>query len=100
MAEEKLFVYGTLLDTEVQRAVFGREAHSEPAILKGFLRSEVGIGNRTYPILLESTDHDVEGIVLTITPYELEKIDNYETSAYRRVRAKTNRGIEVWVYCK
>lgn len=98
--KEKLFVYGTLRDENVQKKVFGRIAKSARDALVGYKKSEIVIGGETYPVLVPDSGSIIEGRVLEISPKELKLIDEYETDAYKRVKVVLKSGESVWVYVK
>ena len=88
----RLFSYGTLRQTEVQRALFGRELESLPDTLHGYALSTVLIGDpdvvetsglEEHLIVSETGDpaDRVVGIVLSLTPADLAAADAYETAA-------------------
>ena len=97
---QHLFVYGTLIDPEVQQRIIGRLVEGTPDTLENVSKSEIKLGNNTYPILIEAQGQIVDGHILTVTSAELEQIDKYETDAYRRLRRQTKNGVDVWVYAK
>ena len=110
MAEtEKLFSYGTLQLSEVQRSTFGRLLIGEKDRLYGFSLDMVKIedeevvktsGKEYHPIVRysENTEDFVEGTVFQITAQELADSDRYEVDAYKRVSAVSQNGHAVWVY--
>lgn len=97
---QHVFVYGTLINPEVQRRIIGRLVEGTPDTLENVTKSEIKLGANTYPILVEAQGHNVDGHILTVTPTELARIDKYETDAYRRLRMQTKNGVDVWVYAK
>ncbi|MEK7510013.1 MAG: gamma-glutamylcyclotransferase family protein [Patescibacteria group bacterium] len=98
--QEYLFVYGTLRDAEVQKRVVGRLMPGEPDTLEGYGKSIITLGKRTYPIISPQDGSVIEGEVLTLTLEELEKTDEYETSAYTRQKVTLQSGKTAWVYIK
>ena len=97
--KEALFVYGTLKDPEIQRAVFGRATAGTPATLEGFIKSQLQLGKNMYPVIT-SGEGAVEGVVLELTRKEMKNTDRYETDAYKRVKLILSNGREAWVYQK
>lgn len=95
-----LFVYGTLKNAVVQKREIGRIITGEKDILKGYKKTTVNIGDNVYPIIVHDKESEVEGIVLSISDEELNKLDDYETSAYRRIKVKLKSGKKAWVYVK
>lgn len=95
---ELLFVYGTLLCPLVQWRVLGRRVPGEADVLEGFRRDVVCLGGVCYPNLSPAPGRVVPGRVLLLTRGELERVDAYETSAYRRVRVVLQSGRRAFVY--
>lgn len=99
-AIERLFVYGTLRDPMVQRRVIGRFVPGTPATLAGYSRVPIVLSGDTYWIVEQDTAGTVDGLVLELTPEELEQADIYETSAYQRIRVTLLDGSQAWVYAR
>jgi gamma-glutamylcyclotransferase (GGCT)/AIG2-like uncharacterized protein YtfP len=97
---EQLFVYGTLQLPDVQQRILGRVVNGTPDTLEGFTRGNITLGVATYFIAVEQAGASIDGIVLELTPDELERADRYETDDYRRFRVMLRSGKEVWVYGK
>lgn len=95
---ERLFSYGTLQDPVVQKMLTGRIIPMQPDTLRGYGQKMVMLGDGVYPILTPDPDGCITGMVLEITPDELQRFDVYETKAYRRVQATLVSGITAWVY--
>jgi gamma-glutamylcyclotransferase (GGCT)/AIG2-like uncharacterized protein YtfP len=104
-----LFSYGTLQQSNVQLATFGRELPGTPDSLVGYEQSMVPIndpevvrtsGKTHHPIVRYTGDATarVPGTVFEITSQELECADRYEVSAYTRVAAPLSSGRTAWVY--
>jgi gamma-glutamylcyclotransferase (GGCT)/AIG2-like uncharacterized protein YtfP len=98
MGNHPLFVYGTLLEARVQRAVIGREISGEPARLDGFRKTKLQDGSEVFPNLVPDAEASVTGQILTIDDVELSNIDRYEGDLYARHRVTLSDGREVWVY--
>lgn len=108
---ERLFSYGTLQQTNVQRETFGRVLDGKPDALVGFRRELVEItdravlatsGERFHPIVVKSGNASdrVEGAVFEITAAELAAADAYEVDDYVRVEALLESGLKAWTYVK
>ncbi len=99
-----LFVYGTLLNREMQTRIIGREIKSQKkATLNGHLRVKVRLdGTPYFSITSTSTkknpDAFVRGRLLELTPEELERTDAYEAPYYKRIKVKLDTGREAWAY--
>lgn len=96
--KEKLFVYGTLMDKETQKAVFGRVADGAPEALNGYVKSEIVIEEETLPLIVPNAGGIIKGLVIEVTGGELRKIDEYETEAYKREKVILGSGMPAWVY--
>ena len=93
---EKLFVYGTLHEPEVQLRLIGRLLESRPDCLEGY---EVNMSLLPpYPVAMLKESSEIQGHVLQISPEELAAFDIYETDAYTRIRVRLTSGAEAWVY--
>ncbi len=97
---ERLFVYGTLQEPEIQQKIFGRKTAGLPDTLPGYRKSEVIIDDDKYLAIVPSAESGVDGFVLTITPSELKLIDDYETASYKRLDLTLQSGKHAWVYVK
>lgn len=95
---EHIFVYGTLYDPDVQQRVIGRLVGGKPDTLDGWYKSQITLGDGTYPIIIPNAGTSVEGHVLEVTEEELLRMDIYETNSYNRRRVKLRSGLETWVY--
>lgn len=91
---EKLFVYGTLQNPDIQMRLVGRIIRGTPDKLHGF-RSHILMH---YPTALPDTEGEISGQVMDVTMDEIIAFDAYETSAYLRVRVLLESGTEAWMY--
>jgi gamma-glutamylcyclotransferase (GGCT)/AIG2-like uncharacterized protein YtfP len=96
--KELLFVYGTLLEPEIQREAFGRSTRGEPDLLFGYERKEIFLHGETYPIIMRQAGARVPGRVLSLTTEELKRLDKYEDPIYQRIAVTLNSGRQAWVY--
>jgi gamma-glutamylcyclotransferase (GGCT)/AIG2-like uncharacterized protein YtfP len=95
---EQLFVYGTLKEPRVQFLVFGRVTPGKPDTLAGYRQASIRLGGRVFPIIKPEAGNSVEGMVISVSPAELEQIDRYEGQAYRRQKVTLGSGQKAWVY--
>lgn len=95
---ELLFVYGTLMESQVQQKIIGRSVPGEPDSLAGYEKDRIRLGGGVYPIVRPRANSSVEGVVIAVSPAELELIDQYETDAYRREKVVLASGRRAWVY--
>lgn len=62
---EKLFVYGTLMFTEIRSALVGRDFETIPAVLHGYRRSAIFLSRRApVPGIVVDQKANVRGLVL------------------------------------
>ncbi len=94
-----LFVYGTLLDPQVQQLVFGRPMQGSPDRLPGFEKRERSVEGR-YPEVYPNTSGKsfVDGLCLEADTTDLNRADAYETTLYYRELVLLASGRQAWVY--
>ena len=97
-----VFVYGTLCDAKVQKQVLGYEPSSSHNAITGFRLERIELDNIHYPIMVQYplSETRISGLCLEINDDDLLLLDDYETSAYRRIRVKLADGFRAWMYCK
>lgn len=100
-----LFSYGTLQNTDVQIANFGRELTGREDVLPGYVRRMVmaSSGESQYANAEPSSNPEdaVSGVVFEITEQELAAADRYEKAAdYRRIPVTLRSGAQTWVYVR
>ncbi len=100
MTHDLLFVYGTLKDPKNQMKVIGRKVPGTHAILRGYMVIDSNTFHGKYPVVIEDSESYVTGLVIEVTPEELDLIDTYETDAYRREKLPLQSGQNAWVYLK
>jgi gamma-glutamylcyclotransferase (GGCT)/AIG2-like uncharacterized protein YtfP len=104
-----LFSYGTLQQSDVQLATFGRHLGGERDAVVAHELDWVTIvdphviatsGSDRHPVLVASDrpDSSVDGTVFTITAAELAAADEYEVDDYTRVLVPLRSGRRAWMY--
>jgi gamma-glutamylcyclotransferase (GGCT)/AIG2-like uncharacterized protein YtfP len=103
-----LFSYGTLRQSEVQHAVFGRALDGHADEIAGYELAEVLItnpaviatsGTDRHPVLRPSADaNGVPGTAFKVTEADLAAADDYEVDDYTRVLVPLRSGAQAWVY--
>ncbi len=92
-----LFVFGTLRDAVLRRAVIGRDVEAQPAVLKHARVALVPEGH--LPLLVEAQDAEAEGLLLTgLGPKDVARLDYYEAIYHYwldRVQVETVDGQQV-----
>jgi gamma-glutamylcyclotransferase (GGCT)/AIG2-like uncharacterized protein YtfP len=104
--DQRLFVYGTLRDSEVQVRVIGRQVPGEPAVLVGWRKDWIQVGGDAaaiarqdvHPIAVPDPEGEIEGLVLSLTEKEWPALDEYEGEPYERVAAEQKDGSTAWFY--
>lgn len=93
---EKLFVYGTLQDSDVQKSLMGREILGHSDSLNGYIINSMLMP--PYPVALPEDNSQIDGQILQVSLDELEKLDEYEGECYIRIQTWLVSGQEAWVY--
>jgi hypothetical protein len=103
-----LFSYGTLQDSAVQIANFGRLLSGRADSLPGYTLLPIAIHDPTVVALSGKSQHtiakrsdaddEVMGMVFEITAEELAAADRYEVADYARVLVTLKSGVNAWVY--
>ena len=105
---ENLFSYGTLQKENVQMELFGRTLQGTKDAVTGYKISTIEIRDESVVSKSEQTlhliavastpDNKIDGMVLELTPQELETADAYETEDYKRVKVTLESGKQAWIY--
>ena len=95
---KQLFVYGTLLDPQIQINVFSRQIKGFSDNLIGYRKIYRKFYDGIYPDLLEDKESIVKGMVLQVSDEDLKKSDIYEGNEYERLKVKLESGILAEVY--
>ena len=94
-----LFVYGTLAIGETLKNILDRDVPGIPATLDGYDGSKmVIIESESYPAAEKNIECSIQGLLIEITSEELQKLDVYETDAYKRKEVELTSGKKAWVY--
>lgn len=104
----RLFSYGTLRDSAVQFANFGRLLSGRADTLPGYTLVPITIKDAAVVALSRKSQHmiakpanaedEVIGVVFEITAQELAAADRYEVAEYARVLVTLKSGAQSWVY--
>ena len=88
----RVFVYGTLTYAPVRWLVMRADGKPQPARLKGFQQDGLDIS--------VDQDSQVDGLLLTVTPDQLGRLDRYERLGIRYTRQNVTLadGSTAWVY--
>lgn len=90
--DARVFGFATLTNPLVRLVVLGRAAPAEPATLRGW--------DRNRRDLRATQDFMLQGVVFTVTPQEMKRLDRYERTGrkYRRDLMTLEDGETAWVY--
>lgn len=107
-SKHKIFSYGTLRQSNVQLALYGREVQPVPDSLPGWRLEWIQItdseaiaasGSDRHPILRPGEDSEsVTGAYLELNDSELAATDKYEVSDYVRREVKLQSGVTAFAY--
>lgn len=85
-----LFVYGSLMFSELVEAIIGRNPAWEPAFLPGYKRCL--LAGSPYAIITPKSGETVEGLLLQeLTEAELAALDRYEGEFYASMKVEVAR---------
>jgi gamma-glutamylcyclotransferase (GGCT)/AIG2-like uncharacterized protein YtfP len=101
MKMELLFVYGTLCIKDIRNKIAGRDIDClRSATLAGYRLSSILLDKIKYPVLIcdISSKDLIRGELLEVTQNELQLLDEYEGSEYRRMKVTLSDGTQVWAY--
>jgi gamma-glutamylcyclotransferase (GGCT)/AIG2-like uncharacterized protein YtfP len=99
----KLFSYGTLYQSGIQLSEFGQTFYVEPDLdfVNGWDIVKVKMNDGKYYVAVEgSKDCVMMGAIVHIPEELIEKVDEYETKAYKRINITTLCGNECQMYVK
>ena len=91
----KLFIYGYLLDENIQKNVIGRVCKGEFGLVDNhILLRDWEVDGVACPRIFPHSVGCVVGQIIEVSDEELKKIDDFETQAYKRVKIHVkNKGI-------
>jgi hypothetical protein len=107
--DELLFAYGALQRADIQLDTFGRRVAAQDDVLTGYSRMYTDVpdhridtvaGPAVLPVLRRtgSALDKVVGVVLALTPDELDAADEYQPALYRRIIVTLDSGRRAWLY--
>jgi gamma-glutamylcyclotransferase (GGCT)/AIG2-like uncharacterized protein YtfP len=98
--KQKLFIYGTLKDRDIGRALFGGQPHGTSDVLEGFTKTVTDIHGVEYPNIAPQEGGEVAGEVIEVNDETLKHVDAYETEAYDRRMVTLKSGTQAWAYIR
>ena len=94
----KLFTYGTLQKTIIQKYLYGRELQGEADVLEGYEKRL--LSNGLY-CAIPRDGYSIAGMVYELDDREMGITDKYEGGGYKRVYVGLASGTTAYVYvCK
>ena len=104
-----LFSYGTLRESRVQLAIFGRLLAGENDVLVGFKTAGKTIEDGAFlargeqpqqltAINTNDPNDAITGTVFELSKEELEVADKYEPKGYQRIEVTLASGKTAWIY--
>ena len=99
----KLFSYGTLYQSGIQISEFGQTFYVEPDLdyISGWDLVKVKMNDGKYYVAIEAEETSIiMGAIVHIPEEIIEKVDEYETKAYKRIKIKTLCGNECQMYVR
>lgn len=98
----KVFVYGTLLDKDIQKLVLNRDKAPKNLGVYSLKDYEVIYAkSEVYPILNLNPGQQAIGQVLEVTDVDLRRLDYYEGEGYNRVKSTVtslHKDLVVYIY--
>jgi len=97
---ESLFVFGNLMDDNVQRLAFGRKVDFVYDVLFDYIKQDIIINkNRTFTII-PKRGFSVNGAILYLNPDEVSLIEQKQGSSFKKIKVRLNSGKDAWTYVK
>lgn len=94
-----LFSYGTLQETDVQVANFGRALEGQADALPGYTIQILPVSNYANAVPSPNPQDFITGTVFEVTEADLASADRYEEDAnYQRTLVTLKSGKKAWVY--
>ncbi|MEK6907364.1 MAG: gamma-glutamylcyclotransferase family protein [Nanoarchaeota archaeon] len=93
-----LFVYGTLMGSELRNKLLGRKIDAVPDSLYGFKKIEINIENEKYLGIVKNGNSSINGLIIKITNEELRLLDEYEGESYKRESVVLKSGNNALTY--
>ena len=95
---ESVFVYGNLMDDNVQQLAFGRKVEFVYDVLFDYIKQDMVLGrSRTFTII-PKRGFSVNGAILYLKPEEVSFIEQKQGTHFKKIRVRLNSGKEAWTY--
>jgi len=92
-----MFVYGSLIESRQRDFVVGRYVPSEGDVLKNYEKIAHPYFE-VYPTIRPKDGELVFGKTFKVNDEELKRLDNYETSHYKKIEVTLNSGKKALAY--
>ncbi|MEK6938938.1 MAG: gamma-glutamylcyclotransferase family protein [Nanoarchaeota archaeon] len=97
---ESLFVYGNLMDANVQHTVFGRKVEFVYDVLFDYIKEDFIFGRNRFVTIVPKKGFSVNGAILYLEPNEISFLDEKQGKHFHKAKLRLNSGKEAWVYVK
>jgi gamma-glutamylcyclotransferase (GGCT)/AIG2-like uncharacterized protein YtfP len=97
---EKLFTYGSLQHTDIQKKLFDSILLGKPDSLVNYQKDILDIDGKKFNIAKPSAGARIDGTVYELTESQIERADRYEGKNYERIKVKLLSGTEAWLYLR
>ena len=94
---EPVFVYGNLMEAQVQQKAFGRVVESKFDTLFDYKKGEAHKNGNTLFSVFPARGHSVHGFVLYLSPEEMAYLDK-NLASYSRIKIILPNGKGAWTY--
>ncbi|MFZ2522081.1 MAG: gamma-glutamylcyclotransferase family protein [Minisyncoccia bacterium] len=95
---EKLFSYGSLQISKIQKKLFDRILVGESDTLIDYDKTKIIINCNKYNIAFPKSEKKIVGVVYGLSNFEIKIADGYEGSQYKRIQVKLLSGAKCWLY--
>jgi gamma-glutamylcyclotransferase (GGCT)/AIG2-like uncharacterized protein YtfP len=93
----KVFVYGTLKNSEIRKKLFNNDVQIEKVILKDYKKEPYGM----YQVIKPNKGSIVRGNILHVTDEQMRMMDTYESVPYLYMRKQITMNNEnIYVYVR
>jgi gamma-glutamylcyclotransferase (GGCT)/AIG2-like uncharacterized protein YtfP len=93
----KIFVYGSLLEKNIQNMVLGREVPQKEDTLHDYMKTDHSVF-LIYPTIKAHMGDSVDGRVLDVSDYDVNTLDRYESNLYKKIKVQLESGTEALTY--
>jgi hypothetical protein len=95
---EQVFIYGNLMDANVQHYAFKRKVDFSYDVLFDYDTEEVKINGQPAIISVPRRGYSINGAILHLTPEEVDFLQGKIGRGLKKIRVKLNSGREAWTF--